>query len=104
MAAAKFSRDVLEMFYGPIEEKQRLPTPISSRIRGEFEIVRNNFKDWPELGRSTKKDMSRARVAHGLGHASDDRAGNEGRNINGEQTVREGEQPVGRRIRPIPTH
>ena len=43
MAAANFSRDVLEMFYGPIEEKQRLRPPISPNIRGEFEIVRNNF-------------------------------------------------------------
>ena len=51
-----------------------------------------------ELGRSTEKDRSRTRVAHGPGHASDDRAGNEGRNINGEQTVREGKQPASRRI------
>ena len=29
MAAAKFSRDVLEMFYGPIEDNQRLSPPIS---------------------------------------------------------------------------
>ena len=46
MAAANFSRDVLEMFYGPIEEKQRLRPPISPNIRGEFEIVRNNFNEW----------------------------------------------------------
>ena len=46
MAAANFSGDVLEMFYGPIEEKQRLPTPISPSIRGDFEIVRNNFNEW----------------------------------------------------------
>ena len=46
MAAANFSRDVLEMFYGPIEENQRLRSPISPNIRGEFEIVRNNFNDW----------------------------------------------------------
>ena len=46
MAAANFSRDVLEMFYGPIEENQRLIAPISSTIRGEFEIVRNNFNQW----------------------------------------------------------
>ena len=32
----------------------------------------------PELGRSTEKDRSRVRVAHGPGHASDDRARNEG--------------------------
>ena len=46
MAAANFSRDVLEMFYGPIEENQRLIAPISPSIRGGFEIVRNNFNDW----------------------------------------------------------
>ena len=46
MAAANFSRDVLEIFYGPIEEKQRLRPPISPNIRGEFEIVRNNFNEW----------------------------------------------------------
>ena len=46
MAAANFSRDVLEMFYGPIEENQRLMPPIIPNIRGEFKIVRNNFDDW----------------------------------------------------------
>ena len=46
MAAANFSRDVLEMFYGPIEENQRLIAPISPTIIGEFEIVRNNFNEW----------------------------------------------------------
>ena len=46
MAAANFSKDVLEMFYGPIEENQGLPTPISPSIRGGFEIVRNNFNEW----------------------------------------------------------
>ena len=46
MAAANFSREVVEMFYGPIEENQRLPTPISPSIRGGFEIVRNNFNVW----------------------------------------------------------
>ena len=46
MAAANFSRDVLEMFYGPIEENQSLMSPISPLIRGEFEIVRNNFNEW----------------------------------------------------------
>ena len=46
MAAANFSRDVLEMFYGPIEDNQRLPNPISPSVMGEFEIVRNNFNDW----------------------------------------------------------
>ena len=33
MAAANVSRDVLEMFYGPIEENQRLKTP-SPQIEG----------------------------------------------------------------------
>ena len=34
------------MFYAPIEENQRLIAPISPTIRGEFEIVRNNFNEW----------------------------------------------------------
>ena len=46
MAATNFSRDVLEMFYGPIEDKLRLPNPISPNVMGEFEIVRNNFNNW----------------------------------------------------------
>ena len=46
MAAANFSRDVLEIFYGPIEENQRLIAPIIPTIIGEFEIVRNNFDQW----------------------------------------------------------
>ena len=46
MAAANFSRDVLEMFYGPIEESQGLITPIRPTIMGGFEIVRNNFDQW----------------------------------------------------------
>ena len=46
MAAANFSRDVLEMFYGPIDKNQSLIPPISPNIRGEFEIVRNNFNEW----------------------------------------------------------
>ena len=48
MAAANFSRDVLEMFYGPIsqEENQRLRAPIRPRRRFDFEIERNNFNNW----------------------------------------------------------
>ena len=46
MAAANFSRDVLEMFYGLIEENQTLTPPISPTVIGEFEIVRNNFDQW----------------------------------------------------------
>ena len=45
MAAANFSIDVLEMFYGPIpqEDQQRLKTPIRPRRSFDFEIERNNF-------------------------------------------------------------
>ena len=46
MAAANLSRDVLEMFYGPIEENQRQKPPIISNRRGGFKIVRNNFNEW----------------------------------------------------------
>ena len=48
MAAANFSRDFLEMFYGPIlnEEKQRLRAPINPSIRSGCEIERNNFNQW----------------------------------------------------------
>ena len=46
MAAENFSRDVLGMFYGLIEENQGLPTPIIPSIIGEFEIVINNFNEW----------------------------------------------------------
>ena len=38
MAAANFSRDVLEMFYGPIEDNQRLNAPMTPDKIGEFEI------------------------------------------------------------------
>ena len=53
MAAANFSRDVIDMFYGPIEENQGLPTPISPKIiiREGFEIVRNNFNEWLRVWR-----------------------------------------------------
>ena len=48
MAAANFSRDVLENFYGgiPNQENQRLPHPIRPNIRLGFEIVRNEFNQW----------------------------------------------------------
>ena len=46
MAAVNFSGDVLEMFYGPMEDNQRLIAPISPSIRGGIEIVRNNFNEW----------------------------------------------------------
>ena len=48
MAAANFSRDVLEMFYGSIsnEENRRMGSPIRPRKRLHFEIVRNDFNQW----------------------------------------------------------
>ena len=46
MAAANFSRDVLELFYGPIEENQTLAPPMVPNKIGKFEIVRNNFDQW----------------------------------------------------------
>ena len=48
MASANFSRDVLEMFYGPIsnEDQQRLSPPIRTKRRFDFEIERNNFNNW----------------------------------------------------------
>ena len=47
MAAANFSKDVVEMFYGLISQdvKQRLSIPIRPS-RFDFEIVRNNFGEW----------------------------------------------------------
>ena len=49
------------MFYGPIEENQRLIAPISPTIRGEFEIVRNNFNEWLHVWKmrttKTNKDL-----------------------------------------------
>jgi len=48
MAAANFSRDVLEMFYGEIsqQENQRMRQPIRPNRRLDFEIERNEFNQW----------------------------------------------------------
>ena len=48
MAAAKFSADVLDMFYGPIsqQENQRLRPPIRPRRQFDFRIARNSFNEW----------------------------------------------------------
>ena len=48
MAAANFSRDVLEMFYGPIPQdvQQRLSIPIRPSRSFDFEIVKSNFGEW----------------------------------------------------------
>jgi len=48
-AAARFSSDMLEMFYGPIsqEENARIEPPLIPR-RGDFDFIleRNNFDEW----------------------------------------------------------
>ncbi len=48
MAAATFSRDVLEMFYGPIpnEDNERLRKPIRPLRRYDFQLARNDFNQW----------------------------------------------------------
>ena len=48
MAAANFSKDVLEMFYGSIsqEVQQRVRPPIRPERGADFEIVRNDFNNW----------------------------------------------------------
>jgi len=48
MAAAIFSRDVLENFYGEIshQENQRLPQPIRPKRGLDFKIERNEFNQW----------------------------------------------------------
>lgn len=53
MAAAHFSRDVLEMFYSsiPNEDQQRLIPPIRPKRRFDFEIVRNDFNNWLRVWR-----------------------------------------------------
>jgi len=49
MAAARFSSDVLEMFYCPIsqEENGRIEPPLIPG-RGDFDFIfeRNNFDEW----------------------------------------------------------
>ena len=48
MAAANFSKDVLEMFYGPIsqEDQRRIMLPMRPERGADFEIVRNDFHNW----------------------------------------------------------
>ena len=50
MAAANFSRDVIDMFYGSIVDNQGLPNPITPSIGG-FKIERNNFNGWMRIWR-----------------------------------------------------
>ena len=53
MAAAQFSGDVLEMFYGPIsnEAKRRLEPPIRPKRGFDFENQKNNFNGWLNVWR-----------------------------------------------------
>jgi len=55
MAAANFSRDVLENFYGQIshQENQRLRKPIRPNRRLDFEIERNEFNQWLRVWKMT---------------------------------------------------
>ena len=50
MAAASYSSDVLESFYGPISrENLRLPEPsngVVDPVLDEFELNQNNFGEW----------------------------------------------------------
>ena len=46
MAAANFSGDVLEMFYGENLQKEGLPQPIRPHISFGFELARNEFNEW----------------------------------------------------------
>ena len=50
MAAARFSSDVLQMFYGPItvEQNRNLPQPLQPHqvaIFGVFVLAQNNFEE-----------------------------------------------------------
>ena len=58
MAAANFSRDVIEMFYGSIDGNQRLPNPISPTMGG-FKIEKNNFNDWMRVWKMQAKNNNK---------------------------------------------
>ena len=56
MAAARYSSDVLRMFYGPIprEEKTNLPEPLKPDLTTLFDgflISQNNFQEWLRVWR-----------------------------------------------------
>ena len=46
MAAANFSRDVLEMFYGENITQAPLPQPLRPTTRFGFVLARNDFNNW----------------------------------------------------------
>ena len=56
MAAARYSSDVLQMFYGPIpnEEKRNLPEPLEPDLTvlyDGFKVYQNNFQEWLRVWR-----------------------------------------------------
>jgi len=55
MAAAHFSRDVLENFYGEIlhQDNQRLPPSIRRIRRLDFKIEKNKFNQWLRMWKMT---------------------------------------------------
>ena len=51
MAAARFSSDVMQIFYGPIteEENRNIPEPLKPErvlTRDGFRISQSNFQEW----------------------------------------------------------
>ena len=59
MAAANFSKDVLEMFYGSQDVQQRLSRPIRATRRFDFELARNNFGGNRDLLKYFQKTKNR---------------------------------------------
>ena len=56
MAAASYSSDVLQTFYGPIprKENRNLPKPLNPRLTvryDSFKITQNNFQEWLRVWR-----------------------------------------------------
>jgi len=56
MAAARYSSDLLQMFYGPIprEEKINLPEPLEpdfTALYDGFQISQNDFQEWLRVWR-----------------------------------------------------
>ena len=56
MAAARYSSDVLQMFYGPItrEQNRNLPEPLQPRyvvLYDGFLLSQNNFQEWLRVWR-----------------------------------------------------
>ena len=62
MAAANYSSDVLQRFYGRIDEaNQSLPRPLVPRSVPRFDgfqITQNNFQDWLRVWRMTVSETN----------------------------------------------